>query len=97
MKAEHVPHDMSMPQRAMLSADAFLSPPTVGSHFRLHGNPGDYAWGNAELDRIVTQLLNQLDSSGPPPLGQALIQRLPTVTITQASVGEWRSSSDCPL
>ncbi|KAF0287646.1 E3 ubiquitin-protein ligase RNF115 [Amphibalanus amphitrite] len=58
----------------------------VPIHFRLHGNPGDYAWGNAELDRIVTQLLNQLDSSGPPPLGQALIQRLPTVTITQASV-----------
>lgn len=55
-------------------------------HFRLHGNPGDYAWGNAELDRIVTQLLNQLDSSGPPPLGQTLIQRLPTVTISQASV-----------
>ena len=62
--------------------------PVAGSHFRLHGNPGDYAWGNAELDRIVTQLLNQLDSSGPPPLGQALIQRLPTVTITQASVGQ---------
>ncbi|XP_037078798.1 E3 ubiquitin-protein ligase RNF115-like [Pollicipes pollicipes] len=55
-------------------------------HFRLHGNPGDYAWGNLELDRIVTHLLNQMESSGPPPLGADLIKGLPTVAVTQASV-----------
>lgn len=28
------------------------------------GNPGDYAWGREGLDAIVTQLLNQMDSTG---------------------------------
>lgn len=28
------------------------------------GNPGDYAWGREGLDAIVTQLLNQMDTSG---------------------------------
>lgn len=54
--------------------------------FQLHGNLGDYAWGNAELDRIVTQLLNQLETSGPPPLDKLLIERLPTVKIQSCHV-----------
>lgn len=28
------------------------------------GNPGDYAWGREGLDAIVTQLLNQMDTTG---------------------------------
>lgn len=28
------------------------------------GNPADYAWGRGGLDAIVTELLNQLDTSG---------------------------------
>ncbi|XP_037083591.1 E3 ubiquitin-protein ligase RNF115-like [Pollicipes pollicipes] len=58
----------------------------VPIQFRLHGNPGDYAWGNSELDRIITHLLNQLDTSGPPPLGAELIHRLPRVAVTQQHV-----------
>lgn len=27
-------------------------------------NPGDYAWGREGLDAIVTQLLNQMDTTG---------------------------------
>ena len=34
----------------------------------MYGNPGDYAWGRGGLDVIVTQLLNQMDGTGPPPL-----------------------------
>lgn len=28
------------------------------------GNPADYAWGREGLDAIVTQLLNQMDTTG---------------------------------
>ena len=30
------------------------------------GNPGDYAWGPGGLDNIISQLIGQLDGSGPP-------------------------------
>lgn len=38
---------------------------TAGGNMQLFlGNPGDYAWGREGLDAIVTQLLNQMDSTG---------------------------------
>lgn len=52
----------------------------------LVGNPGDYAWGREGLDTIVTQLLNQMDSSGPPPLAKDKINELPFVSITAQQV-----------
>lgn len=50
------------------------------------GNPGDYAWGREGLDTIVTQLLNQMDNTGPPPLEKEKIEELPTVPIEQEQV-----------
>ena len=47
------------------------------------GNPGDYAWGREGLDTIVTQLLNQMDNTGPPPLQKDKIAEIPKVPITQ--------------
>jgi E3 ubiquitin-protein ligase RNF115/126 len=52
------------------------------------GNPGDYAWGREGLDAIVTQLLNQMDGTGPPPLAKDKIKEIPVVVITQDQVGE---------
>lgn len=52
------------------------------------GNPGDYAWGREGFDAIVTQLLNQIESTGPPPLTKEKIQEIPVVSITQEQVGE---------
>ncbi|RXG51213.1 E3 ubiquitin-protein ligase [Armadillidium vulgare] len=49
----------------------------------LASNPGDYAWGRGGLDAIITQLMNQLDGTGPPPLPQEKINQIPTVKITQ--------------
>lgn len=49
-------------------------------------NYGDYAWGREGLDTIVTQLLNQMDSSGPPPLAKDKIKELPFVIITEKHV-----------
>lgn len=33
-------------------------------NMQLFLNPGDYAWGREGLDAIVTQLLNQIDTTG---------------------------------
>lgn len=53
----------------------------------LASNPGDYAWGRGGLDAIITQLMNQLDGTGPPPLPQEKINQIPTVKITQEQCG----------
>lgn len=59
------------------------------------GNPGDYAWGREGLDTIVTQLLNQMDSSGPPPLPKDEIQEIPKVEVTQEMVDIKMQCSVC--
>lgn len=51
------------------------------------GNPGDYAWGRENFDAIVTQLLNQIESTGPPPLAKEKISEIPVVYISQEQVG----------
>lgn len=50
------------------------------------GNPADYAWGREGLDTIVTQLLNQMDNTGPPPLEKDKIAEIPKVTISAEQV-----------
>lgn len=54
----------------------------------LHSSPGDYAWGNAGFDAVITQLLNNLDgtSSGPPPMPKEQVDELPTVKISEEQV-----------
>ncbi|PNF15902.1 E3 ubiquitin-protein ligase RNF126-B [Cryptotermes secundus] len=59
------------------------------------GNPGDYAWGREGLDAIVTQLLNQMDGTGPPPLAKDKIKEIPVVVITQDQVGKNLQCSVC--
>uniref|UniRef100_A0A336MH14 RING-type E3 ubiquitin transferase n=1 Tax=Culicoides sonorensis TaxID=179676 RepID=A0A336MH14_CULSO len=59
------------------------------------GNPGDYAWGREGLDSIVTQLLNQMDNTGPPPLEKEKIDELPTVAIDQEQVDMKLQCSVC--
>ncbi|XP_065221274.1 uncharacterized protein LOC135846227 [Planococcus citri] len=66
-----------------------------GAPVLLVGNPGDYAWGREGLDTIVTQLLNQMDSSGPPPLAKDKINELPFVSITAQQVSENMQCSVC--
>ncbi|KAK2580027.1 hypothetical protein KPH14_012315 [Odynerus spinipes] len=59
------------------------------------GNPGDYVWGRDGLDAIVTQLLNQMDGTGPPPLPQKQIDAIPTTTVTQSQVDSKLQCSVC--
>lgn len=54
----------------------------------MYGNPGDYAFGRAGLDAIITQLLNQMDGTGPPPMAKDRIAQIPTVAIDQQQVGK---------
>lgn len=55
---------------------------------RLLSNIGDYAWGRDGLDAIVTQLMNQMEGTGPPPLATDKIDTLPDVKISQEQVGK---------
>jgi len=59
------------------------------------GNPGDYAWGREGLDTIVTQLLNQMDNAGPPPLDQEKIAEIPKCEIVQEQVDSKLQCSVC--
>lgn len=59
------------------------------------GNPGDYAWGREGIDTIVTQLLNQMDTTGPPPLPKDKIDEIPNVEITQEQVDHKLQCSVC--
>ena len=56
----------------------------------LYGNPGDYAWGRGGFDAIVTQLLNQMDGTGPPPMSTDDIKLIPTIKVNQTQVGEFQ-------
>lgn len=66
-----------------------------GSPMLFMGNPGDYAWGREGIDTIVTQLLNQMDTAGPPPLPKDKIDEIPTVQITSSDVENKLQCSVC--
>lgn len=59
------------------------------------GNPGDYAWGREGLDSVITQMLNQMENSGPPPLSQEKIRDIPRVEIDQDQVEQKLQCSVC--
>lgn len=59
------------------------------------GNPEDYVHGREGLDTIVTQLLNQIDGTGPPPLPLDKIAEIPTVEVSAEQVAEKVQCSVC--
>ncbi|XP_030373769.1 E3 ubiquitin-protein ligase Iruka [Scaptodrosophila lebanonensis] len=68
---------------------------TGNSHMFFMGNPGDYAWGREGLDTIVTQMLNQMETSGPPPLSVQRINDIPNVKVTAEEVERKMQCSIC--
>jgi len=66
-----------------------------GLGVQLHGNPGDYAWGRGGLDAIITQLLNHMDGTGPPPMAKENIADIPTVKMTKEMLEKNSSCSVC--
>lgn len=61
----------------------------------LHGNPADYAWGSGGLDAVITQLLNQLDATGPAPMTKEEVDQVPIVEITKEDVDRNLQCSVC--
>lgn len=59
------------------------------------GNPGDYAWGREGLDTVITQMLNQMENSGPPPLAKEKIQDIPRIEIDDEQVDQKLQCSVC--
>ena len=49
---------------------------------------GDYVWGRDGLDAIVTQIMNQMEGTGPPPMPEDKVKEIPGVSITQSQVGK---------
>ncbi|XP_030644430.1 E3 ubiquitin-protein ligase RNF115 [Chanos chanos] len=60
----------------------------------LHSHPGDYAWGQGGLDAVITQLLGQLENTGPPPADKEMISSLPTVNVSSEQA---ESRLECPV
>lgn len=91
----HYPDGTSSSQNSQGASGSGPNPATRGLinidfplPFFLHSNPGDYAWGNAGFDAVITQLLNNLDGShsGPPPMPKDQVDNLPTVKISDDQV-----------
>lgn len=72
-----------------------IDTPFGNSQMFFMGNPGDYAWGREGIDTIVTQLLNQMETSGPPPLAKEKIEDIPKVAIAQDEVDKKLQCSVC--
>ncbi|XP_041868427.1 E3 ubiquitin-protein ligase RNF115 [Melanotaenia boesemani] len=66
------------------------APAALSSMLQLYSSPGDYAWGQGGLDAVITELLGQLESTGPPPAEKEMISSLPAVCISQ-------EQTDCRL
>ncbi|KAJ8000357.1 hypothetical protein DPEC_G00203980 [Dallia pectoralis] len=60
----------------------------------LHSNPGDYVWGQGGLDAVITELLGQFESTGPPPAEKEMIWSLPMVRVSQEQTD---SRLECPV
>ena len=50
------------------------------------GNPRDYAWGREGLEAVMSQLLNQFEYAGPPPLTKDQMNDISKETITTEQV-----------
>lgn len=67
----------------------------TGSPMYFMSNPADYVYGRDGLDTIVTQLLNQMDGTGPAPLTTRKIAKIPHVQVTAEQVAEKLQCSVC--
>lgn len=68
---------------------------SAGTPMFFMGNPGDYAWGREGLDTVITQMLNQMENSGPPPLSKEKIQDIPRIEIDDDQVNKKLQCSVC--
>ncbi|EPS43461.1 hypothetical protein H072_2510 [Dactylellina haptotyla CBS 200.50] len=63
-------------------------PPFLRAFGLGHGPTGDYAWSQQDMDRILSQLMEQHQGNAPPPASEENIKNLPKVHVSQAEVDE---------
>ncbi|KAJ1349814.1 hypothetical protein KIN20_005467 [Parelaphostrongylus tenuis] len=62
----------------------------------MHGAFGDYVWGENGMDRIVTQLFNQMDGNlRPIGLTEQQINRLPIIKVSEQHVEKATQCTTC--
>ncbi|KAJ3191401.1 hypothetical protein HK101_007813 [Irineochytrium annulatum] len=85
---------MELMQNLLMSSGAFQGG-DMRSLFNMHGNPGDYVFGQQNLDAIITQLMESNgQQSGPPPASDHTIANLQKVIVKGSQLGE---HSECPI
>ncbi|KAJ3019497.1 hypothetical protein HKX48_002030 [Thoreauomyces humboldtii] len=63
--------------------------------FNMHGNPGDYVFGERGLDDVISQLMEQTGQrNSPPPATEQLIASLPQIQISKSDLVE---HADCAI
>ncbi|KAK6343290.1 hypothetical protein TWF730_010884 [Orbilia blumenaviensis] len=63
-------------------------PPLLRAFGLGHGQTGDYVWNQQDMDRILSQLMEQHQGNAPPPASRDTINSLPKVKVTQAEVDD---------
>lgn len=73
-------------------------PDTSGMLARVFGIPpgagGDYVYSQADLDRVISQLMEQHQGNAPPPANKEVIESLPKIKVTPKMV---RDGQDCAV
>jgi hypothetical protein len=79
--------------------DASVSPVMSPVIARLLGIPpgagGDYVYSQAELDRIISQLMDQHQGNAPPPAAKEDIDSLPKIKVTETMVNDGVDCAVC--
>lgn len=58
------------------------------------GAGGDYVYSQADLDRVISQLMEQHQGNAPPPANKEVIESLPKIKVTAKMV---RDNQDCAV
>lgn len=58
------------------------------------GTGGDYVYSQADLDRVISQLMEQHQGNAPPPASKDTIDKLPKINVTEQMV---RDGVDCAV
>jgi len=79
--------------------ELILSISTAGLPTQLTGqlaaHPDDYVWGGRNFDAVITHLMGQMDTSGPPPLSEGQIGEIPNVKVNEEQVANAAQCSVC--
>lgn len=81
---------------------SFFGPgaPDTGSMLaRVLGMPSgagsDYVYSQADLDRVISQLMEQHQGNAPPPAAKDTIESLPRIKVTQQMVDDGQDCAVC--